>query len=69
MAAGEQVQEEAFQQRQHELQVLRARMAAIETQPRAHQAEQERSRLIENFGSTRVDRGSAVVDTKDNLSL
>ena len=32
--------------------------------PRAHQAEQERSRLTENMGSTRVERGSAMVDTK-----
>ena len=68
MATGEQMQE-AFQQQQHELQVLTARMAAMETQlqfqtARAHQAEQERSRLIENMGSTRVDRGSAMVDTK-----
>ena len=44
-------------------------MAAMETQlqfqtARAHQAEQERSRLIENVGSMRVDRGSAMVDTK-----
>ena len=68
MATGEQMQE-AFQKQQHELQVLTARVAAMETQlqfqtARAHQAEQERSRLMENMGSTRVDRGSAMVDTK-----
>ena len=68
MATAEQMQE-AFQQQQHELQVLTARTAAIETQlqfetARAHQAEQERSRLIENMGSMRMDRGSAMVDTK-----
>ena len=68
MATAEQVQE-AFQQQQHELQVLTARVAAMETQlqfetARAHQAEQERSRLIENMGSMRMDRGSAMVDTK-----
>ena len=68
MATAEQMQE-AFQQQQHEVQVLTARMAAMETQlqfrtARAHQAEQERSRLIDNMGPTRMDRGSAMVDTK-----
>ena len=68
MAIAEQMQE-AFQQQQHELQVLTARMAAMETQmqfetARAHKAEHERSRLIENLGSMRMDRGSAMVDTK-----
>ena len=68
MATGKQMQE-AFQQQQHELQVLTASMAAMETQlqfqtVQAHQAEQERSRLIENMGSTRMDCGSAMVDTK-----
>ena len=52
-----------------EQQVLTARVPAMETQlqfetARAHQAEQERSRLIEKRGSTRMDRGSAMVDTK-----
>ena len=69
MAIGEEMQQ-AFQQQQHEFQVLTARMAAMETQlqfqtARVHQAEQERSRLIENRGSTGVDRGSAMVDTKE----
>ena len=68
MATAEQMQE-AFQQQQHELQVLTARMAAMETQlqfrtARAHQAEQERGRLIDNMGPTRMDRGSAMVVTK-----
>ena len=31
---------------------------------RAHQVEQERSRLIENMGSVRIDRGDAMIDTK-----
>ena len=53
MATVEQMQE-AFQQQQHELQVLTARTAAMETQlqfetARAHQAEQERSRLIDSM--------------------
>ena len=68
MAIGEQMQE-AFQQQKHEFQVLIARLAAMGTQlqfqtAQAHHAEQERSRLIENMGSTRMDRGSAMVDTK-----
>ena len=54
MATGDQMHE-LRQQQQHELQVLTARMAAMETQlqyetARAHQAEQERSRLIEKMG-------------------
>ena len=69
MATAEQMQE-LLQQQQHELQVLTARMAAMETQlqnetARAHQAEQERSRLIENMGSMRMDRGDAMVDPKE----
>ena len=45
-----------------------ARMVAMETQlqfetARAHQAEQERSRLIQSMGSMRMDRGSAMVDS------
>ena len=69
MATAEQMQE-AFQQQQHELQVLTARMAAMETQlqfetARAHKAEHGRSRLIENMGSMRKDCGSAMVDTKE----
>ena len=44
-------------------------MEAMETQlqvetARAHQAEQERSRLVQSMGSMRTDRGSAFVDTK-----
>ena len=69
MATAEQMQE-AFQQQQHELQVLTARVAAMVTQlqfetARVHQAEQERSRLIENMGSMRMDCGSAMIDTKE----
>ena len=68
VATAEQMQE-AFQQQQHELQVLTARMAAMETRlqietDRAHKAEHERSRLIENMGAMRMDRGSGMVDTK-----
>ena len=53
MATGEQMQE-LLQPQQQELQVLTARMAAMEAQlqyetARAHQAEQERSRLIEKM--------------------
>ena len=59
MATAEQMQE-AFQQQQHDLQVLTARMAAMETQlqfetARAHHAEQERSMLIGNLGSMRMN--------------
>ena len=64
MATAEQMQE-ALQQ----IQVLTARMAALETQlqfesARAQKAEQERSTLIESVGSMRTDRGGAMVDTK-----
>ena len=68
MATAEQMQE-AFQQQQHELQVLTARVAAMASQlqfetARAHQVEQERSKLVQSMGSIRTDRGSAFVDTK-----
>ena len=58
-----------MRQQQHELQVLTARMAAMETQlqfetARAHQAEQEGSTLIQSMGSMRTDRGSPMFDTK-----
>ena len=64
MATAEQVQE-ALQQ----LQVLPARIAALETQlqfesARAQQAEQERSALIQALGAMRTNRGDAMVDTK-----
>ena len=68
MATAEQMQE-ALQQQQHELQVLGARMAALETQlqfesARAQTAEQEGSVLIQSMGAMRTDRGGAMVDTK-----
>ena len=68
MATVEQMQE-ALQQQQHELQVLGARIAALETQlqfesARAQQAEQERSALIQTLGAMRANRGDAMVDTK-----
>ena len=68
MATAEQMQE-ALQQQQHELQVLGARIAALETQlqfesARAQQAEQERSTLIQSLGAMRPNRGDAMVDTK-----
>ena len=55
MATAEQMQE-ALHLQQHELQVLGARMAALETQlqfesGRAQTAEQERSALIQNSGN------------------
>ena len=64
MATAEQMQE-ALQQ----IQVLTARMAALETQlqfesARAQKAEQERSTLIQSVGAMRTDRGGAMVDTK-----
>ena len=64
MATAEQMQE-AVQQ----LQVLTARIAALETQlqfesARAYTAERERSALIQSLGAVRTDRHSAVVDTK-----
>ena len=64
MATAEQMQE-ALQQ----LQVLTARIAALETQlqfesARAHTAEQERSALIQSLAAIRQDRGGAMVDTK-----
>ena len=68
MATAEQMQE-ALRQQQHELQVLGARIAALETllqfeSARAQQAEQERSTLIQSPGAMRMNRGDAVVDTK-----
>ena len=68
MATAEQMQE-VLQQQQHELQVLGARIAALETQlqiesARAQTAEQERSALIHTLVTTRQDRGNSVVDTK-----
>ena len=68
MATAEQMQE-ALQQQQHGLQVLGARMAALDTQlqfesARAQKSEQERSLLIQSMGAMRTDRGSAMVDTK-----
>ena len=68
MATAEQMQE-ALQQQQHDLQVLGARIAALETQlqfesARAQQAEQERSTLIQSLGAMRPNRGDAMVDTK-----
>ena len=67
-ATAEQMQE-ALQQQQHELQVLGARIAALETQlhfesARAQEAEQERSTLIQSLGAMRPNRGDAMVDTK-----
>ena len=64
MATAEQMQE-ALQQQQNELQVLGARMAALETESvRAQKAEQEKSTLIQSTGAMRTDRGGAMVDTK-----
>ena len=64
MAIAEQMQE-ALQQ----LQVLGARIAALETQlqlesARAQTAEQERSGFIQTLGAMRTDRGGTMVDTK-----
>ena len=68
MATAEQMQE-ALQQ----LQVLTARIAALETAleiqlrfeaARAQTAEQERSTLIQSMGALRTNRGDAMVDTK-----
>ena len=61
--------QEALQQQQHELQVLGARIAALETQlqfqsARAQQAEEKRSALIQSLGAMRTNRGDAMVDTK-----
>ena len=63
MATAEQMQE-ALQQ----LQVLGARIAALETQlqldsARAQTAERERSALTQTLGAMRTDRGGAMVDT------
>ena len=68
MATAEQMQE-VLQQQQHELQVLGARIAALQTQlqiesARAQTAEQERSALIHTLVTTRQDRGNSMVDTK-----
>ena len=68
MTTAEQLRE-AHQQQQHELQVLEARMAALERQlqfesARAQKAERERSTLIQSLGAMRTDRGRAMVDTK-----
>ena len=64
MATAEQMQE-AFQQ----LQVLTARIAALETQlqfesAQAQTAEQERSTLIQSMGAMRTNRGDTMVGTK-----
>ena len=64
MATAEQMQE-ALQQQQHEVQVLGARMAALETQlqfesARAQNAEQERSTLIQSMGAMRTNRAFLV---------
>ena len=54
---------------QHELQVLGARIAALENQlqfesARAQTAEQERSALIQTLGAMRTNRGDAMVYSK-----
>ena len=64
MATAEQLQE-ALQQ----IQVLGARVAALEAQlqiesARAQKAEQESSALIQSLAAIRQDRGGAMADTK-----
>jgi len=64
MATAEQMQEALKQ-----IQVLGARVAALETQlqiesARGQKAEQERSALIQSLAAIRQDRGGAMADTK-----
>ena len=68
MATVEQMQE-VLQQQAHELQVLGARIPALETQlqfesARAQTAEQERRGLILTLGAMRTNPGDAMIDTK-----
>ena len=68
MATAEQMQE-VLQEQQHELQVLTARVSAMETQlqfesARAQTVEQERGAMIQTLVTMRGNRGDAIVDTE-----